>query len=280
MKWYQKIISSISNFLKKINKFSLKKIAQFFYRGLIQWLNDDYEKPKQNISWTFIGFLTIPYFIFVGYTYITTYLEEFGVLSEEIDLTPQDCINILYKKGLLYFFAGNLYILFFLTLFFLLLLGIKQSIPYFNQKKKRVYVVLINNLIVKTLLFSIYLFLLYKTDLLLGEDCFILLFTFLLLSIFWNFFKVKYHILSIIASVFTFIAFELGKRDAQKMKDKKITFNITLKDSSQFLKEGDTSKYFIFKTNETIFIMNDNINKVEKLPISEIQKSSLTPKKN
>ena len=280
MKWYQKIISSISNFLKKINKFSLKKIAQFFYRGLIQWLNDDYEKPKQKISWTFIGFLSIPYFIFVGYTYITTYLEEFGVLSEEIDLTPQDCINILYKKGLLYFFAGNLYILFFLTLFFLLLLGIKQSIPYFNEEKKKVYVVLINNLIVKTLLFSIYLFLLYKTDLLLGEDCFILLFTFLSLSIFWNFFKVKYHILSIIASVFTFIAFESGKRDAQKTKNDKITFNITLKDGSLFLREGDTSKYFILKTNETIFIMNDNINKVEKLPISEIQKSSLTPKKN
>ena len=47
-----------------------------------------------------------------------------------------------------------------------------------------------------------------------------------------------------------------------------------------FLKEGDSSKYFILKTNKTIFIMNDNINKVEKLPISEIQKSSLTPKKN
>ena len=165
MKWYQKITSSISIFFKKINKFSLKKIAQFFYRGLIQWLNDDYEKPKQKISWSFIGFLSIPYFIFVGYTYITTYLEEFGVLSEEIDLTPQDCINILYKKGLLYFFAGNLYILFFLTLFFLLLLAIKQSIPYFNEEKKKVYIVLINNLIVKTLLFSIYLFLLYKTDL-------------------------------------------------------------------------------------------------------------------
>ena len=118
MKWYQKIIFSINNFLKKCNKFSLKQFAHFFYRGLIQWLNDDYEKPKQKISWTFIGFLSIPYFIFVGYTYITTYLEEFGVLSEEIDLTPQDCINILYKKGLLYFFAGNLYILFFLTLFF------------------------------------------------------------------------------------------------------------------------------------------------------------------
>lgn len=280
MKWYQKITSSISIFFKKINKFSLKKIAQFFYRGLIQWLNDDYEKPKQNISWTFIGFLTIPYFIFVGYTYITTYLEEFGVLSEEIDLTPQDCINMLYKKGLLYFFTGNLYILFFLTLFFLLLLGIRQNIPYFNEKKKKVYVVLINNLIVKVLLFSIYLFLLYKTDLLLGKDCFTLLLIFLSLSIFWDFFKVKYHILSIIASVFTFIAFESGKRDARKTKNDKITFNIILKDGSLFLKEGDTSKYFILKTNETIFIMNDNINKVEKLPISEIQKSSLTPKKN
>lgn len=43
----------------------------------MQWLKDDYEKPKQKISWTFIGFLSIPYFIFVGYTYITTYLEEF-----------------------------------------------------------------------------------------------------------------------------------------------------------------------------------------------------------
>ena len=280
MKWYQKIISSISIFFEKINNFSLKKIAQFFYRGLIQWLNDDYEKPKQKISWTFIGFLSIPYFIFVGYTYITTYLEEFGVLSEEIDLTPQDCINMLYKKGLLYFFTGNLYILFFLTLFFLLLLGIRQNIPYFNEKKKKVYVVLINNLIVKVLLFSIYLFLLYKTDLLLGKDCFILLLIFLSLSIFWDFFKVKYHILSIIASVFTFIAFESGKRDARKTKNDKINFNIILKDGSLFLKEGDTSKYFILKTNETIFIMNDNINKVEKLPISEIQKSSLTPKKN
>ena len=113
-----------------------------------------------------------------------------------------------------------------------------------------------------------------------GEDCFILLFTFLSLSIFWNFFKVKYHILSIIASAFTFIAFESGKRDAQKTKNDKITFNITLKDGSLFLKEGDTSKYFILKTNETIFIMNNNINKVEKLSVSEIQKSSLTPKKN
>ena len=46
MKWYQKIICSINNFLKKCNKFLLKQFAHFFYRGFMQWLKDDYEKPK------------------------------------------------------------------------------------------------------------------------------------------------------------------------------------------------------------------------------------------
>jgi len=43
-----------------------------------------------------------------------------------------------------------------------------------------------------------------------------------------------------------------------------LLFNIILKDGTQILKEGDSCKYFIYKTDKNIYIYNEYIEEVEK----------------
>ena len=80
----------------------------------------------------------------------------------------------------------------------------------------------------------------------------------------------------LILSGLTYTSYRLGEIDARIIKKNKLTFNIILKDGTQILKEGDSCKYFIYKTDKNIYIYNEYIEEVEKYSTSEEFKSSFT----
>lgn len=225
---------------------------------------------QQKIDWTLMSIISVPILIFIGFIYLVSFLGEFGI-SYEIYFKISDCINNLYIKSLFYYFLITIVMLFStsLSLGFLIQMGKN------NVRNKITFIKTILSIII--FLLCLY-FLCISNYLSLQSTAIIILIITFILAI-WYYLGEILAVLTII-SVFNILSYMSGKEKAENVKKEKLTYNIILKDGTQILKEGDTCKYLIYKTSENLFIYNEYIEQVEEYPISEIQKSSFSFKKN
>ena len=182
-----------------------------------------------------------------------------------------DCIKVLYIKSLLYYFLISIVALFCTSLSLVIFIQMGK-----NSVRNKITIIKV------TLLIIIFLFCLYflcNSKLLSLQYIGIIILSFVFIFAIWYYLG-NISTIIIIISAFTTFSYKIGIESAKNVKKEKLTYNIILKDGTQILKEGDTFKYLIYKTSENLFIYNEYIEQVEEYPISEIQKSSFSFKKN
>lgn len=244
-----------------------------------QWLDTDYEKPQQKINWSLFLVILVPILIFMGFLYLVGFLSRFSISYDLVYFNARDCIDILYKKGVLYFYTVNWYI------FLLLLITICLSILFFSLRKKnkkekgkKKNSKVICELLLFTGVFSIYLQSINNQEEALSFVFLVFLNAYFFLFLFcWKFLKIKLILLVSIVSISTITLYKIGEKDAEKVEKARITFDIILQDNDTILKRGDKNRYFIYKTTEYVFIMDEirkDSGQVIISPTSEIRKIS------
>ena len=255
----------------RIKRNCYKIYGKIYCRKFKHWLNKEY-KNEQQIDWKAVSIIFTILLYFIGILYISSLLGQFGI-SYELDFNIQDIITILYEKALLHFFAINMYIYYLSIVIILFILFFdKKKIKIFRDIKKKKWIGLLEILFL-TCFLSLILSLSYERKELSFWISPILIF---FISYIWKFRERRYITLVLILSWLTYTSYRLGEIDARIIKKDKLTFNIILKDGTQILKEGDTCKYFIYKTDKNIYIYNEYIEEVEKYSTSEEFKSSFT----
>lgn len=244
----------------------MMKIKRLLSEIIKKKLNNKYKEPPQKISWSLLVVIAVPIFIVSGLTYLYSFLGVFGVFFENY-FTIEDALNVLYLK-----FLSHLYLVSFVWLAFGLLLfyllNFVDEKRYNNNKKKIIEMVAI------TFLLTIY-FCLFKAIENYKDILYLLLLMFFVL-IMW-FFQNKQIALITLVSCFCPILNKMGEADGIKASMNKTTFNIVLKDNDTILKERDKNRYFIYKTTNYIFIMDERHKdnpQVIVYPTTEIQKMS------
>ena len=225
---------------------------------------------QQKIDWTLMSIISIPIFILIGFTYLASFLGEFGI-SYEMYFNINDCIKVLYIKSLLYYFLISIVVLFFTSLSLVIFIQMGK-----NSVRNKITIIKISLLII---IFLFCLYFLCNSKLLPLQYIGIIILSFIFIFAVWYYLG-NVSTIIIIISAFTTFSYKIGIESAKNVKKEKLTYNIILKDGTQILKEGDTCKYLIYKTSENLFIYNEYIEQVEEYPISEIQKSSFDFKKN
>lgn len=209
-----------------------------------------------------ISILILP---LLSFFYLVFYLDVFGISYDEIGFNINDLTAILYQKGAFYLYISIA------ALFPLVIVSAFLSKKIFKNLKN--WGILI---IIFCLIFIFHLIVCNSTEfpqkLIFSFDFFILT-----IGIFY-FFSNKAMSYFISIGVLIFLFRQVGINDAQQRKNKKPRFNIVLKDEKIILSETDTRKYFIRKTSDLIFIMNEKDNKVEAYPSSDLQFISFLPK--
>ncbi|NWO30212.1 hypothetical protein [Capnocytophaga sp. oral taxon 903] len=239
-------------------------------------------KNKKNINqqkndWALISLISVPIFIFIGFIYLTSFLGEFGI-SYEMYFKISDCINFFYIKSLLYYFLISFVILFCTPfLAFLIQMG-KNNVRNKINIIRAVLLILI-------LLFS--LFILYKSNFLSLQSTGIIALVIVFIVIIWFFLDSTFAIIIGIA-IFSVSSYMIGIEEAKEVKKRRKTFNIVLKNNDTILRDNDPNRYFIYKTTDFIFLIQEDTIKQEKngvekyyfrrkyitKPVSEIQEIS------
>lgn len=247
-----------------------------FFNNCKDWLSSKYKEPKQKINWSLLVVLSVPILIFMGFLYLVAFLSKFNISYDWIYFNTKDCIDVLYKKGGIYFYTANLYLFLSIPIVF-------YVININSRDKKNKKHILIEN-IVFSLLFFVYLYGLRDVEK--GLDCFIMiifsLYVFFILLL-WRFYNIKHIVIISIVGVLTIILYKIGEKDAEEIKTRKVTFDIILKNNDTILKEGDTNRYFIYKTTDYLFIMDETEKDRKKViikPVSDIETTSFEAKKN
>ena len=256
----------------RIKRNRYKIYGKVYCRKLKYWLNEEYEN-KQQVDWKTVSIISTILLYFIGILYISSLLGQFGI-SYELDFNNiQDIITVLYEKALVHFFTINMYIYYFsIVIIPFILFYDKKNIKIFRDIKKKKWIGLLEILFL-TCFLSLILSLSYERKELSFWISPILIF---FISYIWKFRERRYITLVLILSWLTYTSYRLGEIDARIIKKDKLTFNIILKDGTQILKEGDSCKYFIYKTDKNIYIYNEYIEEVEKYSTSEEFKSSFT----
>ncbi len=258
----------------RIKRNCYKIYGKIYCRKLKHWLNEEY-KNEQQVDWKAISIISTILLYFIGILYISSLLGQFGI-SYELDFNIQDIITVLYEKALVHFFTINIYIyLFSIVIIPLILFYDKKKIKVFRDIKKKKWIGLLEIVFLTCFLFFI-LYLPYERKELSFWKLSSILVFFIFISYIWKFRERRYITLILILSGLTYTSYQLGEIDAKIIKRNKSTFNIILKDGTQILKEGDSCKYFIYKTDKNIYIYNEYIEEVEKYSTFEELKSSFT----
>ncbi len=258
----------------RIKRNRYKIYGKVYCRKLKYWLNEEYEN-KQQVDWKTVSIISTILLYFIGILYISSLLGQFGI-SYELDFNIQDIITVLYEKALVHFFAINMYI-YYLSIVIIpfILFYDKKKMKIFRDIKKKKWIGLLE-IVFLTCFLSLILSLSYERKELSFWKLSPILIFFIFISYIWKFRERRYITLVLILSGLTYTSYRLGEIDARIIKKDKLTFNIILKDGTQILKEGDSCKYFIYKTDKNIYIYNEYIEEVEKYSTSEEFKSSFT----
>lgn len=247
----------IKNIVIKIYK---KIITLPIYKSLSKklgkWLdNENRDTVKFDIS--IISIFSTVILTILGFLYLLYFFGEFKIPYERY-FNIIDCVNILYIKSTLYYYTISFLVLISIPLFLLFISQVKMS----DKRKKKIYTffyILISC--------SIYIYALYKAD---DDWSFmkiisIFIYTILIL-IFW-FINYKYIAIAMISFIFTGLLSSSGQKDAQKIINSNKAnnkFNIILKDNDTILRDNDPNRYFIYKTNDYIFLMQEDTIKQKK----------------
>ena len=216
---------------------------------ILQFLKSPYKPLNNQISIKLIPVMAI--FPFAGFVYLAFYLGKFGIGYESLYFNVNDCIAILYEKGILFF------------LITILLVG--SALPFISvvinfllqdetkEEIKNWHVVIVSILCLGILIFTFYEF---KT---IPQTGIFWLSILLLFSILIYLFKNKLEGIIMVTISFTLFCVLYGLTDAENKKREKPKFDIVLKDDVKPLKilsETDSCRYFIRKTSDYIFIMD------------------------
>lgn len=245
------------------------KLIKTNYQNLCTTLIKTYTPPKGQVTIKFIPL--IAYLPFAGFIYLYFYMAEFGIAYESLYFNINDCIAILYEKGML----------FYLTVVFLAVILLPIIIDFTKNKEEwkkfknwQVFAVSITPLLILPII-PPYLF---KTIPNQGIWWLSLILAF---AIWVYLFISRIGSMILILFFLTLFCIIYSATDAIKRKKDKPKFNIILKDEGKpikILSETDSCSYFILKTSDYIFIMDTCKNKVRSYPISDLKSINFTPK--
>ncbi|MDV3674256.1 hypothetical protein CMU30_06920 [Elizabethkingia anophelis] len=228
-------------------------------------MEQEYKAPKNHISLKLITF--IPFAPVIGFTYLVFYFNSFNGFSyDELDFSINDCIAIMYSKGLI--------LLLTIILTFVCLMPILSGIIDFTTQKEQQRKT--TNGIVLTTALACLLTIVIMLDILkvIPSQQIYSLVILLIIALLVYLFKDKNQgaVLGIVFSGFFCIL--LAKSDARKIKQSKPKFQITIKDKKgepiDILSEKDPCKYYIKKTTNTLYIMNECKKTVDTYQASDI----------
>ncbi|CAD0221522.1 hypothetical protein [Chryseobacterium sp. JV274] len=211
---------------------------------------------------------------FAGFIYLVSYMFKFGIGYDSLYFNVNDCITVLYQKGILFYM-----VILFIAGASLPLISV--IINFFRQDEEREEFKNWQVLLVSILYLGIIIFTFYKLKTIPQEGIFWLSFTMLLATLVYLF---KSKIEGLLLSVICFTSFCIlyAINDAENRKIEKLKFDIVIKEERRPLKilsETDSCQYLIKKTSDYIFIMNYCENKVKTYPASDLKFISFTPKK-
>ncbi|AMR42391.1 hypothetical protein A4C53_RS16520 [Elizabethkingia anophelis] len=223
-----------------------------FWDTITLILKEEYKAPKNHISLKLITF--IPFAPVIGFTYLVFYFNSFNGFSyDELDFSINDCIAIMYSKGLILFLT--------IILTFVCLMPILSGIiDFITQKEQQTTT---TNGIVLTTALACLLTIVIMLDILkvIPSQQIFSLVILLIIALVVYLFKDKNQgaVLGIVFSGFFCIL--LAKSDARKIKQSKPKFQITLSDQNgkpvDILSKQDRCKYYIKKTTNMLYIMDE-----------------------
>ncbi|ATA89293.1 hypothetical protein CGC58_05880 [Capnocytophaga stomatis] len=259
----------------------IKKLLRFYYLKTKRWLNKEYKEPRQKINWPVLVVVAVPILILLGFIYLVSFLSVFGI-NFEYYFTIEDCLKALYVKASTHFYiASFVWGLIGLCLLYIFRFFIEERYKS-NEKEKNIRVT--NKVIITRMRFIITLlglyFLCFKE--IESYKNFHHLFLALLIILYLWFFQDKRIALITLVGFLCPLSLKIGEADGMKLLNSadKTTFNIILKNNDTILKEKDKNRYFIYKTTNYVFIMDEtckNNPQVVIRPTAEIQKMSFNP---
>ncbi|MCL1688365.1 hypothetical protein CMT57_00205 [Elizabethkingia anophelis] len=222
------------------------------WKSTLSVMKDEYKAPEGHISFKLVTL--IPFAPIIGFTYLVFYFSSFNGFSyDELDFSINDCIAIMYSKGLILFST----VILTLVCLMPILSGI---LDFFSQKETQRKVT--NWIVLGTALVSLIamVIILDILKIIPSQQIFslaILLVIALLVYLFKD--KNQGIILGVVFSGLFCIL--LAKSDARKIKQNKPKFQITLNDQNgnpvDILSKQDRCKYYIKKTTNMLYIMDE-----------------------
>ncbi|MCT4306164.1 hypothetical protein [Elizabethkingia anophelis] len=228
-------------------------------------MKEEYKAPVGHISFKLVTL--IPFAPVIGFTYLVFYFSSFNGFSyDELDFSINDCIAIMYSKGLILFST----VILTLVCLMPILSGI---LDFFSQKETQRKVT--NWVVLGTAIICLIIMVIMLTTLkIIPPQGAFSLTILLIIALLFYLFKDKNQgiILGVVFSALFCVL--IAKEDAQKIKQKKPKFQITIKDKHgepiDILSEKDICKYYIKKTTNTLYIMNECKKTVDTYQTSDI----------
>ncbi|MGK4790796.1 hypothetical protein [Elizabethkingia anophelis] len=238
-------------------------------------MKKEYKAPKGHISLKLITF--IPFAPVIGFTYLVFYFDSFNDFSyDELDFNINDCIAIMYSKGLVLFSTAILTLVCLIPI----LSGI---LDFFSQKETQRKVT--NWIVLGTAIACLIIMATMLTTLkIIASQEALSLIILLIIALLFYLFKDKNQgvILGVVFSALFCIL--IAKEDAQKIKQKKPKFQITISDQNgkpvDILSKQDQCKYFVKKTTNTLYIMDDCKKTINTYRTSDIISTGIELYKN
>lgn len=249
-------MKSINNLIKNIwNKITTTLIYKILSKKIEEML-DVGNRDTIRFDISIIAVFSSVILTILGFLYLKYFFSEFKIPYERY-FNIIDCINALYIKSSFYYYTISFLALISISLFLLFISQVKM-----DNKKKKLYTFLY-------ILFSciIYIYALFKAeDEKLSIKAFSI-FTYIILILILWFINYKYIAIAIISFVFTGLLSSSGREDAKKIINSNKAnnkFNVILKGNDTILRDNDPNRYFIYKTTDFIFLIQEDTIKQKK----------------
>lgn len=244
----------------------IKRQICFRYLKIKRKLNRDYQEPQQKINWSVVVVLAVPVLVLLGFIYLVSFLGVFGI-NFEIYFTIEDCLKALYVKASSHFYiASFVWGLIGLCLIYLQMFFLKKIQNKYNGKLVGFIVVL--------LITYVYFVKVIESP----KYALFLLVMLLIVLHLWLFYDKRVALITLVSFLCP-LSFKIGEADGMKLLNinKQITFDIILKGNDTILTQRDKNRFFIYKTTNYVFIMDETCKSNPQViirPTTEIQKMS------
>lgn len=255
---------------KNINKIKsvIVPIVQKFKSEIALFFKKPYKASKQDWKITELIIFSVPISVCLGLLYLSAYFSKFDIDYMHF-FRIEDCIGVLYEKGVLFFFLASIFWVLIVTP---LLCGIfliyKKNVTNNEITNKK----LIIRLIIQCSFICFFIYLLYRIELFSIQKA-IALFLMIILSILLWLYGNKLTTIITITAFLCYGTYVYGEYEALLLIDgnkNKNRMAIILKGNEEFLSDKDTCKYLIRMTNNFIFVKDSCNGKVYVRPTSEI----------